>query len=127
MMRFLKDARVSSIEYTRGMFTVQRLPEFDEWLDTIADRRLYAVITARVLRLERGLFGDAKFSVEENVHELRIHLGTGWRVYFTQRAGLIVVLLAGGSKRTQQQDLKTAENLAKTLKQSGSNHDYRIH
>jgi len=50
-----------------------------------------------------GVFeiGDVKFSVADNVHELRIHLGAGWRVYFTQQAGRVVVLLAGGSKRTQ--------------------------
>jgi len=109
------------------MFTVHALPEFKEWLTALPDPRVRLVVTDRVLRLERGLFGDAKFSVAENVHELRIHLGAGWRVYFTQRAGRIVVLLAGGSKRTQRQDLKIAEKLAKTLKLSGNDHDNSIH
>jgi len=109
------------------MFTVHALPEFKEWLAALPDTHVRLAVTDRILRLERGLFGDAKFSVAENVHELRIHLGAGWRVYFTQRAGRIVVLLAGGSKRTQKQDLKSAEHLAKALRQSGNDHDNTIH
>jgi len=101
------------------MFTVQKLPEFDEWLAELSDATVRRAVHARLRRMTHGLFGDVNFSVAENVHELRIHLGSGWRIYFTQRAGHIVVLLAGGSKRTQKQDIKTAENLAKSLKQSG--------
>ena len=53
--------------------------------------------------------------VGEGVHELRIHVGAGWRVYFTQRGGQVIVLLAGGSKRTQQSDIKRAKRLAAQL------------
>jgi len=109
------------------MFTVQKLPEFDEWLADLSDATVRRTVHARLRRMTHGLFGDVKFSVAENVHELRIHIGAGWRVYFTQRAGRIVVLLAGGSKRTQQQDLKTAEHLAKAIEQSGYDYDNPIH
>jgi len=109
------------------MYTVQALPEFREWLASLPDARVRVAIANRIRRLTRGLFGDTKFSVAQDVHELRIHLGAGWRVYFTQRAGRIVVLLAGGSKRTQARDLNAAENLAKALKQSGEDHETTIH
>ncbi len=58
--------------------------------------------------------GDVE-SLGDAVYELRIHLGAGWRLYFTQRDGMIVVLLAGGSKRTQARDIKRAKALAALL------------
>ena len=61
-----------------------------------------------------GLMGDVN-SVGDGIHELRIHIGAGWRVYFTRRAGQVIILLAGGSKRTQKTDIRRAKDLAAQL------------
>jgi putative addiction module killer protein len=96
------------------VFSVKALPEFTSWLDQLADASIRGILVARIKRLERGLFGDAE-SVGDGVSELRIHIGAGWRVYFTQRGGQLVVLLAGGSKRTQKSDIRRAKALAALL------------
>jgi putative addiction module killer protein len=96
------------------MFSIRPLPEFTAWLDGLADAQVRSVVVARIKRLERGLMGDVE-PVGEGVSELRIHVGSGWRVYFTQRGGQFIVLLAGGSKRTQKSDIKRAKALAASL------------
>ncbi len=96
------------------MVSVRPLPQFSAWLDGLADHTVRGVIVARIKRLEHGLAGDVK-PVGEGVSELRIRMGAGWWVYFTQRGTQIVVLLAGGSKRTQKTDIKRAKALAALL------------
>ncbi len=96
------------------MFSIKPLPEFTAWLDDLADTTVRGVVVARIKRLERGLIGDVE-PVGEGVSELRIHVGAGWRVYFTQRGVQLIVLLAGGSKRTQKSDIKRAKVLAALL------------
>lgn len=96
------------------MFSVKTLPEFTSWLDHLADASIRGVVVAWIKRLERGLLGDVE-PLGEGVFELRIHIGAGWRIYFTQRGGQIIVLLAGGSKRTQKSDIRRAKALAASL------------
>jgi putative addiction module killer protein len=72
------------------------------------------VVIARIKRLSLGLMGDVE-PVGGGVSELRVHLGAGWRIYFTQRGKEVIVLLAGGSKRTQKTDIKRAKDLAAQL------------
>jgi putative addiction module killer protein len=96
------------------MYSIGPLPEFTAWLDSVKDNTVQGTIVARIKRLELGLAGDVK-SIGDGVSELRIHLGAGWRLYFTQRGSQIIVLLAGGSKRTQKNDIKRAKALAALL------------
>jgi putative addiction module killer protein len=76
------------------MPTIRPLPEFTAWMEALKDAKVRATLAARIRRLGAGLPGDV-VSVGEGVSELRIHLGAGWRVYFTLRGAEIVVLLVG--------------------------------
>jgi putative addiction module killer protein len=96
------------------MFSIKPLPEFIDWLDGLTDVAVRSVVVARIKRLELGLMGDVE-PVGDGVSELRVHLGAGWRVYFTQRGAQLIVLLVGGSKRTQKRDIKRAKALAALL------------
>ncbi len=78
-----------------------------EWLDNLPDSRIDARITARIVRLELGNPGDYK-SVGGGVYEMRIDTGSGYRVYFAVSGLSIVLLLCGGTKKTQQSDIETA-------------------
>lgn len=92
------------------MFFVKSLPEFTSWLKGVNDITVRSVILARIKRLERGLMGDVE-PIGEGISELRIHLGSGWRIYFKQK-DTVIVLLTGGSKRTQKRDIKRAKLLS---------------
>ena len=96
------------------MYSIKPLPEFTAWLDDLTDGTVRGVIVARIKRLALGLMGDVK-PVGDGVSELRIHLGAGWRVYFVRHGNTVIVLLAGGSKRTQKTDIKRAKALALRL------------
>lgn len=84
------------------------------WLDSLRDVRARARVLARVERLAAGNPGDVR-PVGEGVSEMRIDYGPGYRVYFRKRGRSIVVLLAGGDKRTQRRDIETALRLARNL------------
>jgi putative addiction module killer protein len=96
------------------MFSIRPLREFTMWIDSLKDETVRGVVAARIKRLERGLMGDVK-PVGAGVSELRINFGAGWRLYFTQRGTDIIVLLVGGSKRTQNKDIQRAKALAAGL------------
>ena len=96
------------------MWSIRPLPEFTAWLNDLADASVRGVVVARIKRLELGLAGDVK-SVGGGVWELRIHVGAGWRVYFVRRGAQVIVLLAGGSKRSQKSDIRRANALAASL------------
>ncbi len=96
------------------MYSIRPLPEFTAWIDALKDETVRGVIVALIKRLECGLMGDVA-SIGDGVSELRIHVGAGWRLYFTKRGTQIVVLLVGGSKRTQTKDIKRAKALAALL------------
>jgi len=79
-----------------------------DWLLSLRDKQAQAKIRVRLKRLEAGSFGDCD-PVGEGVQELREHLGAGYRVYFARHGQAVVILLCGGSKKTQATDIKTAK------------------
>lgn len=93
---------------------VRETTVFSGWLEALRDAAARTRIQARILRLRQGNFGDVK-PVGEGVSELRVDFGPGYRLYCVQRGGHLVILLAGGSKKTQDRDIKTALTLAKNL------------
>ena len=96
------------------MIEVRQTGVFARWFDGLRDRQVRARINVRIRRLSLGNFGDAK-PVGEGVSELRIDFGPGYRVYFVRRGRTLVILLAGGDKHSQDQDIKKAQKLAREL------------
>jgi putative addiction module killer protein len=80
-----------------------------DWLHSLRDKQAQAKIRIRLKRLEAGIFGDSE-PVGEGVLELREHLGAGYRVYYAKHGKMVIILLCGGSKKTQSADIKTAKD-----------------
>jgi putative addiction module killer protein len=88
---------------------------FVEWLAGLTDRQARARIEARLARVAAGNLGDVE-PVGEGVMELRVDWGPGYRVYYSRIGQLIVLLLTGGDKRTQQEDIKRAKDYLRDYK-----------
>ena len=93
------------------MYEIKQTEIYAKWEQRLRDSVARAVITARIVRLSKGNFGDVK-SVGGGVSELRIHYGPGFRVYFQQRGTTIIILLCGGDKGSQTGDIAKAKELA---------------
>lgn len=96
------------------MIEIRKTEIFAKWLDGLKDIRARARILVRIERLAGGNPGDVK-PVGEGVSELRIDYGPGYRVYYKKQGGKVIILLAGGDKRSQSKDIKTALTLANNL------------
>jgi putative addiction module killer protein len=96
------------------MIKVRRTEEFSRWIGRLRDANAVARIVARIRRMELGNLGDSK-NLGDGLMEMRIDYGPGYRVYYVHRGTEIVILLCGGDKRTQQQDIKRARELAERL------------
>ena len=96
------------------MIEIRKTDIFVKWLGSLKDRHAKARVLARIDRLEMGYFGDVR-PVGEGVSELRIFYGPGYRVYFIQRQSVLVILLSGGDKQTQQMDIAKEKKIAKQL------------
>ena len=97
------------------MVEIQQTATFSRWLHSLRDGTTRARIANSVRRLAFGLTGYLK-PVGEGITELRLHFGPGYRVYFVQRGQVLIVLLCGGDKSTQDQDIAVAKRLAKEVK-----------
>ena len=96
------------------MIEIRETKEYASWFGRLRDRMAKARILIRLRSVSLGNLGDVK-PVGEGVSELRIHYGPGYRVYFMLRGETVVVLLAGGDKRTQARDVQKAIDLSKTV------------
>lgn len=96
------------------MLEIRQTDEFARWFLDLRDRTAKARIDIRIRRLSLGNPGDVR-AVGEGVSELRLDYGPGYRVYFVQQGPVLIVLLAGGDKSTQEKDIRLAKLLAKEL------------
>ncbi|MDY0225354.1 MAG: type II toxin-antitoxin system RelE/ParE family toxin [Desulfomicrobium apsheronum] len=96
------------------MLEVRKTAIFAEWFESLQDRRAKARIQVRIDRIETGHFGDVA-PVGEGVSELRIFHGPGYRVYFVKKGRVVVILLSGGDKSSQQTDIARAKEIARQL------------
>ena len=92
-----------------------RTAEFDSWLSNLKDKIGKARILKRIRAAEGGNFGDCE-PVGEGVSEMRIHVGPGYRLYYTRTGEVIYLLLFGGGKSSQSRDIKRAIEMARSLK-----------
>jgi putative addiction module killer protein len=97
------------------MLTFIRSSDFDAWLSGLADQKAKARILARLLSATFRNFGDCE-PVGEGVLEMRIHVGPGYRVYYTRIGSTVYVLLAGGTKASQTRDIAKAKKMAREFK-----------
>ena len=96
------------------MYQVQQTDNFAKWLSKLKDRRAIAKILVRIESLRQGNTGDSK-SLGSGLHELRIHFGPGFRVYYTPKSGLVILLLCGGDKSSQSRDIAHARRILAEL------------
>lgn len=96
-------------------FLIQETAEFKRWLKSIKNPIARTAVAMRVERARLGNFGDHK-SVGDGVYEMRLSTGAGYRIYYAQRGDIIYILLNGGDKSTQQEDINKAKMIWSSLK-----------
>jgi len=96
------------------MLTVLQTEEFRDWLDALKDMKAQVRIAAHLRLAEAGNLGDWK-TVGAGISEMRVDVGPGYRLYFTRRQNILVIMLAGGDKATQAKDIKRAQKLLTQL------------
>ena len=99
--------------YTEGMYFIEKTVEFDKWFRKLKNFKAKAKILFRIQKIENDEhFGDCK-SVGGGVRELKINFAQGYRIYFHERNGKIILLLIGGDKSSQQNDIEKAKSILK--------------
>ncbi len=112
------DSLIIDIVYPEGYidtymeFEIRQTAVFKKWFQRLKDRQAKIRILARLSRVENGNFGDfKKIKTTQNLYELRFDFGPGYRIYYTIQNGIIVLLLAGGDKSSQKEDVNKAKSL----------------
>jgi putative addiction module killer protein len=96
------------------VYEIQQTDRFETWFVGLRDPKAVARILARLNSLRLGNFGDCK-SLGGGLGELRIHVGPGYRLYFTVQARVLVILICGGDKSTQKKDIGRARRILKEI------------
>jgi putative addiction module killer protein len=96
------------------MFTVKRTDEFNTWLLGLKDGLTHRRLLVRLRKASLGNLGNVK-AVGSGIYEMRENFGPGWRMYYVQRGSMLIVMLGGGAKRTQQADIAAAKARATTI------------
>ena len=97
------------------MITVRYTKNFSNWLNKIRDSSTRIRLIRRLERVQRGSLGDVK-KITDDLYEMREFFGSGWRMYYLQHAQEIIVMLGGGDKTSQSDDIKLAKKMAKELR-----------
>lgn len=96
------------------MFIVKTLPEFDRWLNSLKDTTTRLRLARRLDKVTRGILGDVK-PVGGGVFEMREHFGAGYRMYYLLHGDIVIIMLGGGDKASQNRDIAKALQLARQL------------
>lgn len=96
------------------MFIVKRLPEFDAWMAGLRDGLTQRRLAVRLRKAQLGNLGDVK-AIGDGIYEMREFFGPGWRMYYVQQGPVLIMMLGGGNKSTQQADIAAAIRLAGQL------------
>jgi len=102
------------IGYHVFIVKIKQTEAYEEWFNSLSDGRAKARIDVRIRRMSLGNPGETR-SVGEGVMELKIDYGPGYRVYYLSKGKTVVILLAGGDKKTQNKDIARAKALAKEI------------
>jgi len=96
------------------MYQIETTPVYDRWLAKLRDKKARVAVDLRVRRLSLGNPGDVKF-VGSGVLELRLDFGPGYRIYYMRKKELVLLLLVGGDKSTQDKDIGKAIAMSKQI------------
>ena len=96
------------------MYEIKQSPEFEFWLRSIRDHRVRGRLLARLRKVSLGNLGDVT-PIAEGIWEMREHIGSGWRMYYMRHGKAIILMLGGGSKSTQETDIKRVKKLLQAL------------
>ncbi len=94
--------------------SVQQTEEFVDWLDELKDKRAQLRIAARLRLAEAGSLGNWR-TIDGALSEMKVDIGPGYRLYFTRKANVLIVMLAGGDKSSQTRDITRAKRILKEL------------
>jgi putative addiction module killer protein len=96
------------------MYEIKQTPEFEFWLRSIRDPKVRGRLLARIRKVSLGDIGDV-VPIASGIWEMREHFGSGWRMYYMRHGKAIILMLGGGSKSTQEADIKRVKRLLQTL------------